>query len=241
MTMKKTTKLFVNNDGESETEKSSGYATATVVVDNPVAGEPFTVATTISASESPSRCERSVISIEPSVLQLVTIGEGVDPEVRQAQLCCGCCCDLLRACIIVNIVYMSYAVLVILLAWWGIVSIDALDVSNYDDDSAYQNMVDRVDSQANLVVAIIQLSSGMLFASLGIIGAARFTQCLVLACGIWYCIDLLISSIFRIWPSALMKGFFAYPHFALFMALKSGKITRENYSVERHCCCDSKV
>ena len=90
----KTTKLVVGNDLESDTVNSSGYATATVVVDGSAAGEPITVATTISATESPSKCERSVISIEPSVLQLVTIGEGVDPNTRQTQLCCGCCCDV---------------------------------------------------------------------------------------------------------------------------------------------------
>ena len=148
--------------------------------------------------------------------------------------------QLLRACIIVNIVYISYALLALLISWWGIAAIDALDLSNYDDDQTFERLSDLTDSSAWMVVAIIQLSSGLLFASLGIIGAAKFTHCLVLACGIWYCIDLLISSLFRVWPSALMKGFFAYPHFALFMALKSGKITRENYLVERHCCCDSK-
>mmetsp|Transcript_15837 Transcript_15837/g.36668 ORF Transcript_15837/g.36668 Transcript_15837/m.36668 type:complete len:242 (+) Transcript_15837:143-868(+) len=235
---KKTTKLVVGNDVESDTVKSTGYATATVVVDGSTTGELITVATTISATESPSKCERSVISIEPSVLQLVTIGEGVDPNARQAQLCCGCCCDLLRACIIVNIVYISYAILALLVSWWGMAPILAMDISDYDDDFEIRSDMD--DTLSWMVVVIIQLSSGMLFASLGIIGAAKFTPCLVLSCGIWYCIDLLISSLSRVWPAALMKGFFAYPHFALFMALKGGKITRENYLVERHCCCDSK-
>lgn len=235
MTIKKT-RIKVHNDIESEADKSIGYATAIVVVDSSAAGELLTVATTISAADSPSKCERSVISIEPSILQLA-FGEGVDPTARQAELCCGSCCDLLRACIIVNIFYLSYAVLALLLSWWGIAVINALDLAEYEDDEIVQDMV---QSDAYLVIGIIQVSTGMLCASLGIVGASKFTKGLVLICGIWYCIDLMVSAIFRMWPTALMKGFFAYPHFALYMALKSGTITRENYLIERHCCCDAK-
>lgn len=208
---------------------------ATVVVDSSANGEPITVATTISAVESPSKCERSCISIEPSILQLVTVGEEIDPNERQAQLCCGCCCDLVRACIIVDIVYLCYSVLFILASWWGLSIVDRFDLSDNDDDGSNDG-----DDSSVLFLVIIQLSTGILFASLGIIGASKFRHCLVLACAIWFCIDLIISGFNMVWPSALMKGFFAYPHFALFMALKSGKITRKNYMVERHCCCDSK-
>lgn len=230
----KTTRLVVSDDVESERDKSIGYATAMVVVDSSADGEPITVATTISAVDSPSKCERSVISIEPSVLQLVTVGEEIDPNERKAQLCCGCCCDLVRACIIVDIIYMCYSVLIILGSWWGLSLDERLSFTDNDDDGPNDY------EPYYLIIVIIQLSTGLLFASLGIIGASKFRYCLVLACAIWFCIDLIISSVNMIWPSALMKGFFAYPHFALFMALKSGKITRGNYMVERHCCCDAK-
>jgi len=236
----KPTKMVVSDDTESATSNTSGYAMAKLMLDSSLTSEPITVATTINAVESPSKCTRSVISIEPSVLELITVGEEIDPNARQAQLCCGCCCDLVRGCIIVNILYMCYSVLIILASWWGLAWLARIDPSIRDDDVGFELMSDLADSNGYLIIAIIQLSTGMFFASLGIIGASKFTQVLVLACAIWYCIDLIISSYQRVWPSALMKGFFAYPHFALFLALKSGKITRGNYPVERHCCCDAK-
>lgn len=241
----KTTKLVVSDDIETDTDKtdtdkSSGYAMATVMVDRSANGEPITVATSINAADKAGKCERSVISIEPSVLQMVTVGEERDPNAREAQLCCGCCCDLVRACIIVNILYLCYSVFFIFASWWGLAWIQGIELSNRDDDVGYDIMAELAESDGYLIVVIIQLTTGMLFASIGIIGSSRFIKAPVLACAIWYCIDLAVSGYQRVWPSVLMKGFFAYPHFALFVALKNGKITRENYMVERHCCCDAK-
>lgn len=73
-----------------------------VVVDKSNKGEPVTVATSVTADGSGSVSiskdgpsgNVSVISIEPSFIQMATVGEVEDPNTRQSALCCGCCCDV---------------------------------------------------------------------------------------------------------------------------------------------------
>jgi hypothetical protein len=147
--------------------------------------------------------------------------------------------QLVRACIIVNIIFICLAILGLLLSWWGIAWIDRISSGQYDDDSVSPGLAQYMEgSDTYFLINILQLSLGMPFAIIGIIGAAKFNRYLVLATAIWLCIDVILSGVYRNWPGCLIEGLFAYPHFALFVALKNGTITRKDYLRERHCCCD---
>lgn len=230
---------------EHDIEKDEKISTVrAVVVENPRNGEPMTVATSIYGDDSVAGIPGgnvSVISVEPSIFQLATVGEPVDPNERRAVLCCGCCCDLLRACIIVDSLFICFAFLGLLFSWWGISYYNDIDLSTTDDDT-YIDMVTRNKAYAGIwfPIAICVQASGILFATLGIVGASKFSKCLVLAAGIWYCIDLVFAGLWQNWTGILIRGFFAYPHFALYAALRNGDITKDEYMRERHCCCDAR-
>jgi hypothetical protein len=139
---------------------------------------------------------------------------------RKSTLCCGSCCDLIRACIIVDIFNIILSTVVIL------VPLPELQITNWE----IMLFPDRF--------GIIMSSCGIFFALLGILGAWRFSGWMVLVTGIWYC----AYSIFSVFTSAvgftMIMGFFAYPHIHLYISLLSGNVTRENYHItEKYCCC----
>ena len=141
---------------------------------------------------------------------------------------------------IVNIIFIGYNAVVVFLRVHGIHLLNSLDLTKVDDDDYVEN-VETLKSEVNtlFLIIILDLAIGMFFAILGIIGASKYNKVLVLGAGIWYCIDVCIGFYLRDYAGCIIRGFFAYPHIALFIALKKNHITRETYIRERHCCCDS--
>jgi len=222
---------------DSETEKH---------MEQPQHENNTTVATTVSDSvnDSPSIVGgQSIYSVDPSVLQqLSTVAEPLATD-RQAILCCGCCCDLLRACIIVNVINYVYIVAVLFVSWNGIRTIKGLNTDlgevDYVDDDALNDRKSELGNYEGLyfIFIVVELV-GLLFTTLGIVGAVKFNRCLVLTCAIWYCFETIFALCVAVWWAAPIKGLFAYPHIALFAALTTGKISRQRYTTERYCCCD---
>lgn len=230
----------------SDIEKDEKIATvAAVIAEDPEqgGGEQKTVATAVcttgSCALSGTR-DATIISVEPSIYKLATVGEAEDLTKRQANLCCGSCCDLLRACIVVNIVFIVLNALGVVLSFWGISFLDSIDVTQLEDDDVVDGIEQMMDRTSLIyMIVIIQQGLGIIFGILGIVGASKYMKFLVLTAGVWYCIDLIICAAFINIPAVVMRGFFAYPHIACFVALKKGQITRETYNRERYCCCDS--
>jgi len=195
---------------------------------------------------SKSRCH--VLPIDASVVSMVeTITErhrAEDSLERQTPLCCRWCCDLLRACIICDIIFIGLDILGIILFLMGITINNTLDFSSreiYDDD-VYDKALNEAEAESDrntTIELIIKNCLGMLFCTIGIIGAANFKKALVLVTAIWFCVDFIWSIINLRWTGIVVTACFAYPHFALFMALKKGNIAKENYARERFCCCDA--
>ena len=84
----------------SDIEKDEKMTTvATVIADDleQGGGEQRTVATAVCTSGSCSAAgtrDATIISVEPSIYKLATVGEAEDLTKRQANLCCGSCCDV---------------------------------------------------------------------------------------------------------------------------------------------------
>jgi len=203
----------------------------------------------------PSKTSKSgcyVVPIDASVASKVeTITErhrAEDSLERQTPLCCRSFCDLLRACIICDIIFIVLDIVGIILFLMGITINNTLDFSNreiYDDD-VYDEVLNealneaQAESDRNTTIElIIKNCLGMFFCTIGIIGAANFNKTLVFVTAIWFCIDCIWSMINTRWTGIVVTACFAYPHFALFMALKKGTIASENYARERFCCCDA--
>lgn len=244
---------MTRNDSEIEKHEEQSqreYAMATVQESSELSelGEHkhnTTVATTVSVNDSPSLVGgQSVYSVDPSILQqLSTIAEPLATD-RQAILFCGCCCDLRRACIIVNVINYMYIVAVVFISLGGIQMVEGLNTDlgeiDYVDDDALNDRYSELGTYEGLyfIFIVIELV-GLLFTTLGIVGAVKFNRCLVLTCAIWYCFETIFAMCVTVWWGAVIKGFFAYPHIALLAALTTGKISRRRYTIERYCCCDS--
>ena len=77
-------------------------------------------------------------------------------------------------------------------------------------------------------------------ALVGLVGSYTFQSIPVLWAAIWYIIDTIMYVVFFNWPAAIIIALYSYPHVALFVALRKGTLTSENYEqTEQHCCCGS--
>jgi len=214
---------------EATTKKGDGVATA--------------------ASDKSSQTSKSAtvrLSIDPTVLErLASTHDGDsdsrDSRERKADLFCGSCCDLRKACIVVNSVFVVLIVLYVVFSLLGHTPTffrSTIDFDNYDDDDS--NVTRGQPINASFVRAIIRTTCGILFCGIGIVGALRFQKYMVLSTAIWYCIDVILGVVYRGWTGVVVSAFFGYAHIALFLALHKSKITVENYSsTEKYCCWDS--
>jgi hypothetical protein len=160
-----------------------------------------------------------------------------DPEAvpkgsgRRGQLFLGCC-DMRRAVLIVNFVYIAYVFTVL-----GIFCISSDHVAeNWEDDT----VIKEWNKYSDIIIgAVIVLNTvAVAFAAMGLFGALRYSKCLVMTAAIWYCIVGCLSLLGLDFWVFLMSALFAYPHFVFAQELKQGIMTEENYPNEvQSCCC----
>jgi len=196
---------------------------------------------TRDSSDAHSRTSKSVnvtMSVDASVIQLMRVmdDDSDDEYERVKDPIFGCCCDLIKVCLVVDCIYMIQKINVgiTVLLDQSVVDPDEYGLRDLDDDEM-QAQVARMDMMK--VILVLKEFLGIPFAAIGIFGAAKFKKYLVLCMAIWCCVDLVWSVMTARWLSSVYVAFYIYPHFALFMALRSGKISRENYSDVKHCCC----
>mmetsp|Transcript_1133 Transcript_1133/g.2507 ORF Transcript_1133/g.2507 Transcript_1133/m.2507 type:complete len:233 (-) Transcript_1133:328-1026(-) len=228
--------MTVTNDIEKDTKANFAVAE---VVDNSASATPTLTEASIYGNESAMAKTATVVTVERSPLELATAVDTEESDKRKADLCCGSCCDYLRACVIVNIVTIVYNGLGIFLYIIGVSFLNSAVNSDdivFDDDEV-EAMVDQVNDM--FVIAFVLAGLSLLFAIIGIVGAAKYNKAVVLATGVYYIIDVFLVAILQQdFTGAVMMLFFAYPHIGLFLAIKRGHITKETYERERYCCCD---
>lgn len=149
-------------------------------------------------------------------------------EARKPHLCCLSCCDLRKACVIVDVIDFVFSIAVVILSALGFqeIFLEMVDFSSFlasdqDDDA---------------VAVMVMISLGILFAIVGIIGAWTFRPYLLLSNGLWRVVTLVFWATTQRYMSVLLAGVFSYPHFAFFWELRKGRITAENYPTEAYCC-----
>mmetsp|Transcript_1788 Transcript_1788/g.4163 ORF Transcript_1788/g.4163 Transcript_1788/m.4163 type:complete len:228 (-) Transcript_1788:457-1140(-) len=193
---------------------------------------------TIIIDGSTSKNSNSIsiaVPIDPAVLAMVSAvrdpDSDEDSEKRKSQLFCFVCCDLIKACIVMNAVHILISIIHVIIS-----VLDApigFRIILYDtvDDDGLQTL------NPWGVVGYIKMALGYIFAIVGMYGAADFRKDLVLCSAIWYCCYILLSLIGRHWSVFFISMPFCYTNFHCYLALRSGSITRENYETEKHCCC----
>mmetsp|Transcript_8399 Transcript_8399/g.24825 ORF Transcript_8399/g.24825 Transcript_8399/m.24825 type:complete len:128 (+) Transcript_8399:607-990(+) len=93
---------------------------------------------------------------------------------------------------------------------------------------------DLIDSYL-LAIGIVN-GIGILVCIGSIYGALKCKKILVLFACIYFIFTAICSVRYSL-GSFIMSIFFAYPHIALYRELKIGRITSENYAIEKYCCC----
>jgi hypothetical protein len=192
----------------------------------------------IDAHSGSSKSVNVAMSVDASVIQLMGVmdDDSDDEYKRVKDPIFGCCCDLIKVCLVVDCIYMMQKINVgiTVVLELSVVDPDEYGLRDLDDDEM-QAQVARMDMMK--IVLVLKEFLGIPFAAIGIYGAAKFKTHLVLCMAIWCCVDLVWSVMTARWLSSIYVAFYINPHFALFMALRSGKISRENYRDKKHCCC----
>lgn len=186
---------------------------------------------------SNSKMPSIAVPIDASVLEMISAvrddeDSDDDSHKRKSQLFCFCCCDLINACIVMNIIHILLSFVHIIVSEvatldWGAVNIDLYVVE--DDDG-----IETLNPWG--VLSYAKMGFGYVFALVSIVGAIKFNKCMVLSGSIWYLIYILLSAIGREWELFFISMPFAYTNIHCYMALRSGSITRENYATEKAIC-----
>lgn len=199
------------------------------------------------------------IALDPDILDMVSsvMSEAGDADedsrIRKSHLFCFVCCDMVKACITMNAVYMTLLLIHVMISLMGaplgigINLYQALEEDGYMsapifvDDDDFFSVYDNNESPRLLdpwgIVGYVKTGLGFIFAIVGIVGAVKFEKFLVLTSAIWQCIYILLTLMELRFAPAILTVPFAYTNFHCFVSLHSGSITRENYASEKQCCC----
>mmetsp|Transcript_27838 Transcript_27838/g.78004 ORF Transcript_27838/g.78004 Transcript_27838/m.78004 type:complete len:180 (-) Transcript_27838:194-733(-) len=157
------------------------------------------------------------------------------PGVKRGHMCCGGCCDVRRAAIIVNIIMLCIMALGTLTIAAGLIMIKTV-AEDADDDDVKQaaTQLDGLPVGLPVVIMLIQMAGS----ACGIFGALNYNANLVMVAFVFHC----IYTIFALArpntiPDVILGAFFAYPHWFLYKEIKDGTMSPESYVNERASCC----
>ena len=161
---------------------------------------------------------------------------------------CGCCCDVRRATVAVNIASIIYAVILMIIVSVTVANakqLQAIGTDNY----GYSAQLNTV-----LTVSIIASIIGICFSIAAIIGAIKFNIWLVGSNVVWLAIGFITTIAVSAPATGYSYGavnilfylaflcFFLYPHIMLIYEIKGSKtMSQESYTPreEKSCCCVS--
>lgn len=152
---------------------------------------------------------------------------------KQGHKCCGGCCDVRRAVIVVNLVNIG------ILGMTALSLLAQKNVANnaetVDDDEVQEVMDLYASMKLGPIVAVMAVQ--IVISAVGVAGAFLFNYLMVGVTAIAYCLGI-VSSLVALSPGSLLyNGFFLYPHIFLIKEIRSGVMTKENYPAEKQSCC----
>ena len=154
--------------------------------------------------------------------------------LAQGHRCCGGCCDMRRAVIIVDAVgifiCIFYAIYFAILAK----VVEETDSPTFDAQTKDQveGMMIKMEHVFLTLMAIKIPLNG-----LGIYGAVKFKFWPVGVALAAYTVEFIIDMFAFNIGGLLLAGFFAYPHVVFLRELKSGVMSELNYPTEKYSCC----
>ena len=162
------------------------------------------------------------------------------PAEKEGHRCCGGCCDVRRAVMIVNsvmIVGLTFGTIALVLGIEAMTS----QVGNPDDDAAQkaaeQLAASTVDTSQLIFMLVFANIAQIICYGVGIYGALAYNECMVIISLCAYCVNAVGNIMMLNFVGFITVGLFAYPNIFLLKEIKAGTMTPDNYPNERHCCC----
>ena len=159
--------------------------------------------------------------------QEVTVDGVVPGDSKRGHKCCGGCCDVRRATIIVNII--SIVTLFLNLSAVFL----ATQVTEYIDDDEVVTAIDMMPTSIIAGIYIIEI----ILLGVTIHGAMNFQAGKVLVGLILYGIAVVLFLLTLNIPGLIINALFLYPHYFLYQEIKSGIMSESTYHVEEQSCC----
>ena len=141
-------------------------------------------------------------------------------NTRRGKTFCGCCCDMRRAVIIVDIIYLILLAIQVFLYVLVLTLGDDVVAVHNDDDFIYDDDFDYGDvaSSARQMIAITCLE--IVLVGIAVYGAISFSASKVFVGLITYSIGIFVSFALMSLVGLLINGFFVFPHLFLYMEIK---------------------
>jgi hypothetical protein len=160
------------------------------------------------------------------------------PRVKQGHNCCGGCCDVRRAVIIVDLISVcSVAFALAMLVFLDAVA-GKIDMNEITDDAVradFEEQLSMLEKYSGITSVILIVE--MVFYGMGVYGAISYNQWLVASALVLYSVLVAYNAAYFNIPGVIGNALFAYPHWFLIQEIRSGIMTKENYPNEKHSCC----
>jgi hypothetical protein len=156
---------------------------------------------------------------------------------KQGHAFCGGCCDVRRAVIIVNIIYVTLVSIGLVTMGSFMAATSASSSLTYDDDEVREAMAAFDEEDLFMVVTIALAAIRIIVNGLGIYGAVTYNIWLVGFSLLVYCFEFVMGAVDGNRIGLLMVALFAYPHFFFIKEVRSGIMSEANYVNEKQSCC----
>jgi hypothetical protein len=152
---------------------------------------------------------------------------------KQGHKCCGGCCDVRRAVIIINLVTIAMTILALM----GSLSLRQMDSGEVypDDDVNQANIAELTNAPLGVMIAHVVIK--IILSTLGVLGAMKFNMYMVGLAAASYFFDMVLGFIGLSVIVVVTQALFLYPHFFLIKEIREGIMSKENYPVEKQSCC----
>ena len=153
---------------------------------------------------------------------------------KQGHKCCGGCCDMRRAVIIVNIIN-AFVLILGIASFFGTRALANNASEIYDDDgviAAFEGF-SSLPLGAFLAIQVTRIVCSLA----GIVGGMKYNVILTGVAALMYCVDAVMSLVVFNIGGLVYSLFFAYPHFFFIKEVRAGIMSEENYPNEKMSCC----
>ena len=169
-----------------------------------------------------------------------TISDGnCNHNKKKAHSCCGGCCDMRRAVIVVNAILLVGRTMAVMgihqmanfMKSFSQGFVDSVTEGGQGDDTTKETIAQAFDD--GVTTAMMVLTFGIMIAGLSIYGAVTYNKYLVASNAIYLALGMFQFGLLSI----VTNGFFIYPHAFLIYYIHIGIISEENYAKEEQSCC----